>query len=114
MNSAKRIAHRLLLKETPKRAIPTVVTEKTIVLLCVSRDDKKPAPSREVKYPTEMMRKNDPASAWLIPKSFSIVGIKGASIILAMKLRKKMQVNKRIGPSSDLIDLLRSLFCLLM
>jgi hypothetical protein len=81
--------------------MPTVVAETIMVLLCVSRDDKKPAPSRETKYPAEMRRKSDPASVCPIPRSFSIVGISGASMILAMKFRKKIQVNSRSGPSSD-------------
>jgi hypothetical protein len=62
INKPRRIAHRLLLREIPRSAIPTVVAERTMVFLCVSREDKRPAPKRDMKYPEEMKRKSDPAS----------------------------------------------------
>jgi len=76
---------------------PTTVEERIIVLLCISREDINPDPKRVIKYPKEIKRKSDPASPWPIPRSFSILGIKGAKMILAIKFRKKIAVKKRRG-----------------
>jgi hypothetical protein len=62
MNKPNRIAHRLLLNEIPISAIPTVVAERTMVFLCVSWEDRSPAPRSDMKYPEEIKKKSDPAS----------------------------------------------------
>jgi len=93
-----RVPHRLSVKPIPKSARPTAVAETMIVLLCKRREEKKPDPRSEVKYPAEINRKRDPASPWVIPRSFSMAGIKGARIILEIKFRKKIVVKKSRGP----------------
>ncbi len=39
-----------------------------------------------------------------MPRSFSIVGIKGAKMILAIKFRKKINARKRRGPDCERND----------
>jgi hypothetical protein len=62
----------------------------------MSREATNPEPRRDMKYPIEINRKSDPASPWPTPKSFSMVGRRGARMILARKFRKKIPVNKRM------------------
>jgi hypothetical protein len=56
-----------------------------------------PEPSRVIKYPKEIRRKKEPASAWLIARSDSTPGIKGARIMRDKKFTKKMEVSNRSG-----------------
>jgi hypothetical protein len=53
----------------------------------------------------EINRKSDPASPWPIPRSFSTVGNKGARMILAIKLRKKIKANNKRGLDCARMDL---------
>jgi hypothetical protein len=41
------------------------------------------------KGPIEIIKNKEPAWAWVMPRSFSMVGISGAEIYLPGKMRKK-------------------------
>jgi hypothetical protein len=62
-------------------------------------EDINPDPVRLIKYPNEIRKNNDPASAWLKLRSISILGVKGASMMRETKLRKKIEVKMRRGPN---------------
>jgi len=70
-----------------------------IVFLWVRRDEINPDASRVEKYPRDIRRKRDPASAWLKARSDLTLGIKGAKTIREMKLTKKIDVNSKSGVS---------------
>jgi len=93
------MAKRLVLKEINERAVPTATAETAIVFLWVIREDMCPDPRRDMKYPMERNRKSEPASPWLNPKSFSIVGSNGEAIIRAVKFNKKMDAMSKSGLS---------------
>ena len=73
--------------------------ETMIVLRWVNRDEINPDASRVVKYPKEIIRKRDPASAWLKARSVLTLGINGAKMIRAMKFTKKIDVSSKSGDS---------------
>ena len=73
------------------------MAEKIIVRLWVTREEMNPEPRSDTKYPREITRNRDPASAWLISRSDSIPGINGANTIRARKLTKKMDVSSSSG-----------------
>ena len=56
-----------------------------------------PEHKREIKYPREVARNREPASAWLIARSDSTLGISGARTIRAKKFIKKMEVSSKSG-----------------
>jgi hypothetical protein len=68
-----------------------------MVLLWLSREETKPDPRSIGQYPSEMMKKRDPASPWPIFRSFSTVGIRGARAILERKFNRKIPARKRRG-----------------
>jgi hypothetical protein len=86
-----------LLKEINERAVPTAIAETAIVFLWVIREDICPDPRSDMKYPMERNRKSEPASPWLNLKSFSIIGSNGATMILQVKFKKKIDAISRIG-----------------
>jgi len=90
-----------ILRETPIRASPTTTADVTIVARCEILEEIKPDPKSEMKYPTDIIKKNDPACAWAIPRSASTVGIRGAKVILDMKLSKKIAAKKSRFLNSD-------------
>ena len=53
--------------------------------------------SKVVKYPREIRRNKDPASAWFKARSALTLGINGARIIRAMKFTKNMEVSSKSG-----------------
>ena len=77
--------------------MPTAAEEKTMVLLCVSQEERNPDPRRAAKYPAVINRKNNPAWLWLMPKSFSIVGSRGDRMIRDEKFMKKIDAKNRTG-----------------
>jgi hypothetical protein len=89
-----------LRKDTAKRsAIPTVSAERMMVFLWLRREETKPDPISVKKYPKEIRKKRKPASPWLTRRSPSMVGNKGARIILETKFRQKMPAKRRRGPT---------------
>jgi hypothetical protein len=50
----------------------------------------------------------EPAWTWEMERSASMAGSKGAMMILPMKLRKKMEARRRIGPIWERKDVLFS------
>jgi hypothetical protein len=52
-----------------------------------------------MKYPKERNKKSEPASPWLNPKSSSIVGSNGATMIREIKFNKNMDDISKIGVS---------------
>ena len=92
-----RIPQRPVLKEVVKRAAPIAMLENRIVCRWVNRDEMNPDASRVVKYPREIIRKRDPASAWLNASSVLTFGINGANMIRAMKFTKKIDVSSKSG-----------------
>jgi hypothetical protein len=104
MSNPRRIPVRLLVEEIASSAIPTAVAERIIVFLCFRREDKNPAPIRDIKYPAEIKRKSVPASLCPSPKSFSMVGIKGDRMILDRKFMEKIPVKRMLGPTWDRKD----------
>jgi hypothetical protein len=93
------MAKRLLLKEISERAAPTAMAETMMVFLWVIRDDICPDPNKDRKYPMERNRKSEPAFPWVNPKSFSMVGNKGAGMSRPVKFNKKMEVTSKSGVS---------------
>jgi len=73
--------------------------ENMIVLLCVRRDETNPEASRVVKYPREIRKNKDPASAWFRDRSILTLGINGARTMREMKFTKKMEVSSKSGDS---------------
>jgi hypothetical protein len=73
--------------------------ENMIVFLWVRRDEINPDASRVVKYPKEIRKNRDPASAWLKARSDLTLGIKGARTIREMKFTKKIEVSSKSGVS---------------
>jgi hypothetical protein len=92
------MVHTPLVIEMARRVTPTISAERTMVPLWVIRQETKPEPNSEMKYPNPMSKKSDAASAWDRPRSSSIPGIKGANTIRDIKFRKKMVAKKRINP----------------
>lgn len=62
---------------------------------------KNPDPSRPATYPADIKKNNEPACAWVMDSSFSIVGSSGERIILPMKFTKKITTKKKTGLSWD-------------
>jgi len=89
---------RLWEKEIPIRARAPAKAEKRIVFRCVTTEERKPDPMTVTKYPAVVIRIREPAWTWERDRSFSIAGSKGAMMILPMKLRRKMEAKRRIGP----------------
>ena len=58
-----------------------------MVVRWVIFEETKPEPIMLVKYPNEIMKKNAPASLWLIFRSCSMLGRSGAKMILDTKFR---------------------------
>jgi hypothetical protein len=58
-----------------------------------------PDPIRVMKYPSEIIKNNVPASAWVRFRSVSILGVRGASMIRDPKLIKKIEVRINRGPT---------------
>jgi hypothetical protein len=98
------IPSRLSLEEIPRRARPIAVAETINVRLCMSREATNPDPRRDMKYPNDIKRKSEPASECPSPKSLSMVGSRGARIILPRKFKKKIPAKKRMAPMCDLKD----------
>jgi len=73
--------------------------ENMIVFRWVRRDEINPDASRVEKYPREIRRNRDPASAWLKARSALTLGIKGARIMREMKFTKKIEVSSKSGVS---------------
>ena len=71
--------------------------EKIMVLRWVSREDMNPDASSVVKYPSEIRRKREPASALLKARSVLTLGISGARTMRDIKLTKKMEVRSKSG-----------------
>ena len=84
--------------EVPIKANPRAVLEIIMVRLWLKRDDTKPDPIRVMKYPTEIIKNNVPAPAWVRFRSVSIRGISGAGMIREPKLKKKIDVRISSGP----------------
>jgi hypothetical protein len=84
--------------ETPIRARAPAKAEKRIVFLWVMRDETRPDPMTVRKYPVVVIRNSVPAWTWEMERSASMAGSRGAMTILPMKLRKKMEARRRIGP----------------
>ena len=97
MNTAKRIDQSPELSEVNTSASPKAIADAMIVCLWVRREDIKPDPRSEIKYPNETQRKREPASAWLMSRSDSTPGINGARMMRAKKLTKKIDVSKNSG-----------------
>ena len=89
---------KLLDKETPTRAIAAVKAEKRMVFLWVIREETRPDPKIVTKYPAVVIRNKEAAWTWEMDRFASIAGSRGAMTILPMKLRKKMEARRRIGP----------------
>jgi hypothetical protein len=106
------IPNRLSLEEIPRRARPIAVAETIIVHLCMNREATNPDPRRDMKYPNDIKRKSEPASECPRLKSFSMVGSRGARIILPRKFRKKIPAKKRMGPMYDPKDVFSILVAL--
>ena len=60
-----------------------------------------PDPKSDMKYPIERKKNSEPASPWLNPKLFSIVGSNGAKTIREVKFNKKMDAMRKSGMSWD-------------
>ena len=73
--------------------------EKIIVLRWVRRDEINPDANNVVKYPSEIKRKREPASALLKARSDLTLGIRGARTMRDIKLTKKMEVRSNSGGS---------------
>ena len=84
--------------ETPTRARAPAKAEKRILFLWVMRDETRPDPMTVRKYPVVVIRIKEPAWTWEMDRSASMAGRRGARMILPMKLRKKMEARRRIGP----------------
>ena len=98
-NTQNLIATRLLLTEINEMAAPTAMAETVMVFLWVMREDIYPDPRRDMKYPNERNKKSEPASPWLNPKSSSIVGSNGATMIREVKFNKKIDAINKMGES---------------
>ena len=61
-----------------------------MVRWCVNRADAYPAPDMAVRYPAEMNRKNMPAWAWVMSRSVSTMGSKGARMTRPVKFSRKI------------------------
>ena len=99
MTSPARMAHKLRHWATRSRARPRATQDREMVLRWFSLEETNPDPKRLGKYPTEIKRKKDPAWLWVMFRSCSMVGMRGARMIREMKFRKKMAARKRRGPS---------------
>jgi hypothetical protein len=88
-----------VLNDVNKRAEPTAILENIIISLWVRRDEINPDKSRVVKYPRDINRKREPASAWLKASSDLTPGIKGARIMRDRKFTKKIEVSSKRGVS---------------
>jgi len=97
MNRQRRICHRFLLREMARKDSPRNVEERTIALRWLKLLETNPEQTVEIKSPAEIMKKSDPASPCPITRSFSILGIKGAKIILEVNITKKMEARKSKG-----------------
>jgi hypothetical protein len=95
----RRIPQRLVLNEVASRAIPIAMPENIIVFRWVRRDEINPDASRVVKYPREIRKNRDPASAWLKARSDLTLGIKGARIMREIKFTKNKEVISKSGVS---------------
>jgi hypothetical protein len=93
----KRILHNPVLKEVNIRARPDAMLEKIMVLRWDRRVDINPDASNVVKYPNEIKRKREPASALLKARSVLTLGIRGAKTIRDIKFTKKMEVSSKSG-----------------
>ena len=98
-NKQNLIAKRLLLTDINEMAVPTVIAETVMVFLWVIREDIYPDPKSDMKYPKERNKKSEPASPWLNPKSSSMVGSNGATIIREVKFNKNMDAINKMGGS---------------
>jgi hypothetical protein len=65
----------------------------------LKREDTNPDPIRVMKYPSEIIKNNVPASEWVRFRSVSILGVRGASMIRETKLIKKIDVRISSGPN---------------
>ena len=54
--------------------------------------------TRETKNPAERSKKREPACVWLIPRSDSMTGRRGARIVRAIKLTANIEVKRNTGP----------------
>ena len=95
----KRIFHKPELKEVNSKARPEAKLEKIIVRRWVRRDEINPEANNVVKYPTEIKRKSEPASALLKARSDLTLGISGARTMRDKKLTKKMEVRSKSAGS---------------
>jgi hypothetical protein len=84
--------------ETPTRARAPARAEKMIVFRCVVTEERKPDPMTARKYPVVVIRNKVPACAWEMESSASMAGSRGAMMTLPVKLRKKMEARRRMGP----------------
>lgn len=100
-NIQHRSAKRFSLKEMAESAEPTAMAETAMVFLWLIREDMCPDPKSDIKYPRERKRNKEPASLWLNPKLFSIVGSNGAKTIREVKFNKKMEAMRKSGMSWD-------------
>ena len=89
---------RLWDRETAARASAPAKAEKMIVFLWVIREEMRPDPMTARKYPVVVIRNKVPACAWEMERSASMAGSRGAMMILPVKLRKKTEARRRIGP----------------
>lgn len=93
------MAKRLLLIEINEMAIPTAIAETVMVFLWVIREDIYPDPGSDMKYPKERNRKSKLASPWLNPRSSSMVGSNGATMIREVKFDRKIDAINKMGGS---------------
>lgn len=86
--------HIFELKATGNSVNPTAMADNDMVFLWVTAAETKPEPNIPIKYPKDINRKSNPASLWVRLRSASIAGIKGAKMIRAVKLTKKVDAKK--------------------
>jgi hypothetical protein len=60
-NNPMRILNRLWLRPVTKNAMPVATAEKTIVFLCLIREETNPEHNNEIKYPDADIKKKEPA-----------------------------------------------------
>jgi hypothetical protein len=92
----------LLVKLKQRRAKPIPRAEILSAALWLRRADTNPEEIWATKNPIEIMRKSDPAWLWLSPTAPSSVGMRGARVTRAMKLRKKRLVMNKMGANRSL------------
>ena len=91
----RRICHNSVLKDIYSKARPDAILDEMIVLRWVRRLDINPEASNVVKYPSEIRRNNEPASALLMARSDFTLGISGARTMRDKKLIKKIEVKSK-------------------